>query len=254
MTIKQIADELGVSKQAVYKRAIGKLKSVLAPYMYTEYNRMCLTKEGADIIRKDFEENPCATPLFASGSNTEQSEAYTEQVQTHTESSIINTLKQSETFEQGSAPERSEHVSDNLGQSDTEYIRNIYEMLQKNTQLQSNLAQQEQKLHEQEIELIKSLAEIDKLRETVKHLEQRIDDKDAQLSEQRQIIQKTDNERKILTASLFRNNEIIEKLMQLPLSKRIFGWKDVRNTLMTSQTNEEMAEGESVELSEDKSD
>ena len=35
-TIRQIADEIGVSKQAVYKRYKGKLHTVCAPYAHTE--------------------------------------------------------------------------------------------------------------------------------------------------------------------------------------------------------------------------
>ncbi len=35
-TIRQIADEIGVSKQAVYKRYKGKLHTVCAPYTHTE--------------------------------------------------------------------------------------------------------------------------------------------------------------------------------------------------------------------------
>lgn len=35
-TIKEIADEIGVSKQAVYKRYKGKLHTVCAPYVHTE--------------------------------------------------------------------------------------------------------------------------------------------------------------------------------------------------------------------------
>lgn len=35
-TIKQIADEIGVSKQTVYKRYKGKLYTVCAPYAHTE--------------------------------------------------------------------------------------------------------------------------------------------------------------------------------------------------------------------------
>lgn len=35
-TIRQIADEIGVSKQTVYKRYKGKLHTVCAPYAHTE--------------------------------------------------------------------------------------------------------------------------------------------------------------------------------------------------------------------------
>ena len=37
-TIRKIADEIGVSKQAVYKRYKGKLYTVCAPYAHTEHS------------------------------------------------------------------------------------------------------------------------------------------------------------------------------------------------------------------------
>lgn len=250
MTIKNLADELGVSKQAVYKRVTGKLKSVLAPYVYTEYNRMCLTDEGAAIVKKDFEENPCATPLFAYGTDTERTETSTEQSKSN-----IEQIKETHT-EHSREPNINTPECSESAPKDTERIENIYETLQQNIKLQTDLLESEQKIHEKEIELIKSQAEIEKLKETIKHLEQRIDDKDELLSDQRLRLQKTDDERKVLTASLFRNNEFIEKLMHLPLSKRIFGWKDVQNALATSQndTAENFSEGESVTISDDESE
>ena len=249
MTIRQLADEMGVSKQAVYKRVRGKLKSVLEPYIYTEYNCMCITDEGADIVRKDFAENPCATPLFAYGSNTENKpETHTEEPNKNAISTQNPTLINSVCTPDTCTPETSV--------PNTEQAGNAYGALQQNIELRVQLSEQEKLMHEKELELVKSNAEIDKLKETIKHLEQRIDDKDTQIAEQRRTIQKTDNERKILTASLFRNNEFIEQVMRLSLRKRMFGWKNVQNKLMTSQNNiaDDVSEGENITVSDDDSD
>ena len=53
-TIRQIADELGVSKQAVYKRFKGKLHTVCAPYAHTEQGVLYLEEQGETIIKQDF--------------------------------------------------------------------------------------------------------------------------------------------------------------------------------------------------------
>jgi len=53
-TIKQIADEIGVSKQSVYKRYKGKLNTVCAPYAHTEHGVLLLEEEAEIIIKKDF--------------------------------------------------------------------------------------------------------------------------------------------------------------------------------------------------------
>lgn len=53
-TIKEIAEEIGVSKQAVYKRYRGKLSAVCAPYAYTEYGVVYLDEQGEAIIKQDF--------------------------------------------------------------------------------------------------------------------------------------------------------------------------------------------------------
>ena len=53
-TIRQIADELGVSKQAVYKRFKGKLHTVCAPYAHTEQGVLYLEERGETLIKQDF--------------------------------------------------------------------------------------------------------------------------------------------------------------------------------------------------------
>ena len=53
-TVRQIADELGVSKQAVYKRFKGKLYTVCAPYAHTEQGALYLEEQAETIIKQDF--------------------------------------------------------------------------------------------------------------------------------------------------------------------------------------------------------
>ena len=53
-TIRQIADEIGVSKQAVYKRYKGKLYTVCAPYAHTEQGGLYLSEQAETIIKQDF--------------------------------------------------------------------------------------------------------------------------------------------------------------------------------------------------------
>lgn len=54
-TIKQIADEIGVTKQAVYKRFKGKLNVACAPYVHTVDGTLYLEAAGEQIIKNDFE-------------------------------------------------------------------------------------------------------------------------------------------------------------------------------------------------------
>ena len=53
-TIRQIADEIGVSKQAVYKRYKGKLHTVCAPYAHTEPGVLYLSEQAETLIKQDF--------------------------------------------------------------------------------------------------------------------------------------------------------------------------------------------------------
>ena len=50
-TIKQIADEIGVSKQTVYKRYKGKLYTVCAPYAHTEQGVLYLSEQAETLIK-----------------------------------------------------------------------------------------------------------------------------------------------------------------------------------------------------------
>lgn len=53
-TIRQIADEIGVSKQTVYKRYKGKLHTVCAPYAHTVQGVLYLSEQAETLIKQDF--------------------------------------------------------------------------------------------------------------------------------------------------------------------------------------------------------
>ena len=53
-TIRQIADEIGVSKQAVYKRYKGKLYTACAPYAHTVQGVLYLSEQAETLIKQDF--------------------------------------------------------------------------------------------------------------------------------------------------------------------------------------------------------
>ncbi len=59
-TIRQIADEIGVSKQAVYKRFKGKLHTVCAPYAHTEQGVLYIEEQGENLIKQDFLQDNCS--------------------------------------------------------------------------------------------------------------------------------------------------------------------------------------------------
>lgn len=355
-SIRMIAEEIGVSKQAVYKRFTGKLKNVCAPYVYTAYNCIYLTEEGEAIIKKDFADNPCAVPVHTQyirntsvpvseqthstyGSGTEQahdnssselntprsinseqpivkpagsnisvnnnavtetnphtymdtdaerSAAYgaanklTEQSQSQTVSvsdteyirsdsagnAALNAAANANMIppaeyetvaietEQGSVPSNStphtdipyaDNAESTYGSTvhDTEQIRSnpsqsvsyTDEILKKAEKYEAENSELKEKLHEMELKLIKANAEIEKNDEKIKYLDQKLNDKEQMITDQRQNIDKIDTERKILTASLLKNNSFIENLIKLPLSKRIFGWKDVKKQLTDSRND-----------------
>ena len=56
-TIRQIADEIGVSKQAVYKRVRGSLHTDVAPYMDMVNGVTYILEQGEKLIIKAFLEN-----------------------------------------------------------------------------------------------------------------------------------------------------------------------------------------------------
>ena len=59
-TIRQIADEIGVSKQTVYKRYKGKLHTVCAPYAHTEQGVLYIEEQGETLIKQDFLQKECS--------------------------------------------------------------------------------------------------------------------------------------------------------------------------------------------------
>lgn len=59
-TIRQIADEIGVSKQAVYKRYKGKLHTVCAPYAHMVQGVLYLSEQAETLIKQDFLQNDCS--------------------------------------------------------------------------------------------------------------------------------------------------------------------------------------------------
>ena len=59
-TIKQIADEIGVSKQTVYKRYKGKLYTVCAPYAHTVQGVLYLSEQAETLIKQDFLQKECS--------------------------------------------------------------------------------------------------------------------------------------------------------------------------------------------------
>lgn len=67
-TIRQIADEIGVSKQAVYKRYKGKLHTVCSPYAHTVQGVLYLSEQAETLIKQDFLQNDCSN-----GAHTERS-------------------------------------------------------------------------------------------------------------------------------------------------------------------------------------
>ena len=76
-TIRQIADEIGVSKQAVYKRYKGKLHTACAPYAHTEQGILYIEEQGETLIKQDFLHTECSIGAHTERSNgavLEQSE------------------------------------------------------------------------------------------------------------------------------------------------------------------------------------
>ena len=84
-TIRQIADEIGVSKQAVYKRYKGKLHTVCAPYAHTEQGVLYLSEQAETLIKQDFLKDD-----RSNGAHTERS------IGAHTERSIGAVPEQSQ--------------------------------------------------------------------------------------------------------------------------------------------------------------
>ena len=70
-TIRQIADEIGVSKQAVYKRFKGKLHTVCAPYAHTERGILYISEQGEILIKRGKVQSPSFPYMAAIVNNWE---------------------------------------------------------------------------------------------------------------------------------------------------------------------------------------
>lgn len=94
-TIKEIADEIGVTKQAVYKRYKGKLSAVCAPYTEIRYGVVYLSEQAENIIKQDFAKSI--------GANTERSNGAVGQSKENTVQSEKLIKKSSQTDAEESA-------------------------------------------------------------------------------------------------------------------------------------------------------
>lgn len=94
-TIKEIADEIGVTKQAVYKRYKGKLSAVCAPYTEIRYGVVYLSEQAENIIKQDFAKSI--------GANTERSNGAVGQSKENTVQSEKVIKKSSQTDAEESA-------------------------------------------------------------------------------------------------------------------------------------------------------
>ncbi|MDR1755151.1 MAG: TetR/AcrR family transcriptional regulator [Eubacterium sp.] len=92
-TILQIAKEIGVSKQAVYKRYKGKLYTEVCPYVHTERGTTYILEQGEEIIKADFLSGENGESVSV-GAHTERiQDIHTEHIQdTHTDT-LIQMLK-----------------------------------------------------------------------------------------------------------------------------------------------------------------
>ena len=64
-TIRQVADEIGVSKQAVYKRIKSTLHTDVAPYMHTVDGIIYIDEQGESLIIQAFTENIACKGVFS---------------------------------------------------------------------------------------------------------------------------------------------------------------------------------------------
>jgi len=86
-TIKQIADEIGVSKQAVYKRVKGSLHTVVAPYTHTVDGTVYISEQGEILIIQAFSK----TDTYKDTHTEVHNGAYTH---THTNDNEVSFLRE----------------------------------------------------------------------------------------------------------------------------------------------------------------
>lgn len=87
-TIKQIAEELNVSKQAVYKRYKGKLYTDVRPYTHTDNGVVYIDEQGENIIKQDFLKNKPGT----NGTDTEHIQGHSGADTEYIPKQILDTL------------------------------------------------------------------------------------------------------------------------------------------------------------------
>lgn len=143
-TIKEIADDIGVSKQAVYKRYKGKLSAVCAPYTEIKYGVVYLSEQAENIIKQDFAKSI--------GAHTERSNGAAVKSEENTVQSEKSTTKNSQTDERSgvytehSNGEHTEHVGS------TPYIQEQSEAITKVLQATIDTLQGQLEIKDKQIE------------------------------------------------------------------------------------------------------
>jgi len=89
-TIKQIADEVGVSKQSVYKRIKGSLYTDVAPYVHTINGVVYISEQGETIIIKAFSEKN----IYKRAHTYAHTKPYAEYIGVHTDNDEITFLRE----------------------------------------------------------------------------------------------------------------------------------------------------------------
>lgn len=107
-TIKQIADELGVSKQSVYKRYRGKLYTEVYPYTHTENGTVYISEQGENIIKQDFLKDN----TVSSGVDTEHIQEHNGADMEYIPKSIIDTLNKTIELLQNQLSEKDTHIAE----------------------------------------------------------------------------------------------------------------------------------------------
>lgn len=107
-TIKQIADELNVSKQAVYKRYKGKLYTEVHPYTHTDKGIVYIDEHGENIIKKDFlKDRPGTT-----GADTEHIQGYGGADKEYMPTQIFDTLNKTIELLQNQLKEKDKQIEE----------------------------------------------------------------------------------------------------------------------------------------------
>lgn len=107
-TIKQIADELNVSKQAVYKRYKGKLYTEVHPYTHMDNGTVYIDEQGENIIKQDFlKDRPETT-----GADTEHIQGHSRADREYIPTQILDTLNKTIELLQNQLEEKDNHIKE----------------------------------------------------------------------------------------------------------------------------------------------